>query len=115
MTNPLGAGRRQPIEREIERALAFSRDLEELYSSWWVRLEPGGTQFDSHAELGVTFHESEEWRAVERDGAGGLVVARDANTGFVRAGEWLVSHDDRVLVQRRRRWLQDGFEWATSS
>lgn len=60
----------------------------------------------------VDFHEEEEWSAVERDRDGGLVVGRDGEIGSVRAGDWLARRGEHVIVRRRRRWRQNGFEWA---
>lgn len=88
--------------------------LHELYESWWTggQVVQGSGGDPSH---GIEYHPSEWWRVLDRDGAGGLAVARGGELGVVRPGEYLLLDDaEHVVVQRRHRWQAGGFQWQAS-
>jgi hypothetical protein len=98
-------------------ALARSRDISELYRSWWAGCD-GDAAFDQpdpEYYLEPRRHPTERWNLVKVLPDGTACVARGGESGQVPAGSWLAWDTDTVSVSQRSQWVENGFLWCASA
>lgn len=98
---------------QIEHALSLTRDVEELYETWWASA-PGALADSApthRADNGVVRHPRETWDVVHRHNDGGLTVHRDGDSAYLPLGSWLSLAGDAVQAHRRATWSHGSWAW----
>lgn len=101
-----------PVLAAVAEAAGKGSSQTALYERWWTDVQ--NEQWIEEAGPPELRHPAEQWELVEKSDSGRVIVARASGIGEAQPGEWLSKDRSTVLVERRKRWSEPGFAWASS-